>query len=99
MLIVANRIYVSPGHEEDFEARFRGRAHLVDQSEGFIRNEVLKPITQGAPYVVMTHWRDRASFEAWTKSTAFGEAHRNLPPPDMFSRPNEFEMYETLESP
>jgi heme-degrading monooxygenase HmoA len=97
MIVVANRIYVSPGYEEAFEARFKGRARLVDQAAGFVRNEVLRPLKAGAPYIVMTHWADEASFRAWTESGAFREAHANPPPGDMFSRPNEFEMHEVLE--
>ena len=40
MIVVTNCIPVAQGHEIDFEDRFRNRVHLVDQSPGFIRNEV-----------------------------------------------------------
>ena len=96
MVVVANRIYVTKGQEEAFESRFRGRAHLVDDSPGFIRNEVLRPLTEGAPYVVMTHWDSEESFRAWTQSDAFRQAHANRAPSEMFSRPNEFEMHSVL---
>ena len=43
MIVVTNRIPVAEGHEEDFEDRFSKRVHLVDQSPGFIRNEVHRP--------------------------------------------------------
>ncbi|NIV75302.1 MAG: antibiotic biosynthesis monooxygenase, partial [Gammaproteobacteria bacterium] len=43
MIVVTNRIPVAAGHEIDFEERFRNRAHLIDQSPGFIRNEVHRP--------------------------------------------------------
>ena len=42
-VIVTNRIPVAEGHQIDFETRFKTRAHLVDQSPGFIRNEVHRP--------------------------------------------------------
>ncbi len=96
MVVVANRIFVAAGHEADFEARFRGRAHLVDRAPGFVRNEVLCPVTEGAPYVVMTHWEDEASFRAWTASAAFREAHGQRAPSDMFAQPNQFEMHTVL---
>ena len=38
MFIVTNRIPVAAGHEEDFEERFRNRAHLIDQHPGFVKN-------------------------------------------------------------
>ena len=34
---------MAEGHEIDFEDRFRKRVHLVDQSPGFVRNEVHRP--------------------------------------------------------
>ena len=43
MIVVTNRIPVAQGHEIDFEDRFRKRLHLVDESPGFIRNEVHRP--------------------------------------------------------
>ena len=43
MIVVTNRIPVASGHEIDFEDRFKNRVHLVDQSPGFIRNEVHRP--------------------------------------------------------
>lgn len=98
MIVVANRIFVAEGMEEAFEQRFHGRAHLVDQAPGFIRNEVLRPLQAQAPYVVLTHWRDRESFEDWVKSPAFREAHQNTPPAAMFRQGNLFEMHEVVQS-
>ncbi|MBW2463512.1 MAG: antibiotic biosynthesis monooxygenase, partial [Deltaproteobacteria bacterium] len=43
MIVVTNRIPVAPGWEEKFEERFHKRAHLVDESPGFMRNEVHRP--------------------------------------------------------
>jgi heme-degrading monooxygenase HmoA len=98
VIVVANRIFVAKGHEAAFEARFRDRARLVDETPGFVRNEVLRPRTEGAPYVVMTHWMDEVSFRAWTESPAFREAHANRAPSEMFSAPNQFEMHEVLDA-
>lgn len=97
MIVVANRIYVASGSEEAFERRFRDRPRLVDQAAGFVRNEVLRPVSEGTPYVVLTHWRDEACFRAWTESPAFRAAHGEPRPPEgMFSKPNVFEMHEVL---
>ena len=43
MIVVTNRIPVARGYESDFEDRFKRRVHLVDQSPGFLRNEVHRP--------------------------------------------------------
>ena len=96
MIVVSNRIQVSKGHEKEFEARFEGRAKLVENMSGFVRLEVLRPL-QSDCYVVLTHWQDEASFRAWTESAEFKEAHRNRPPSDMFAGPNVFEMHEVIQ--
>ena len=96
MIAVSNRIQVAKGHEKDFEARFAGRARLVENMPGFVRLEILRPI-QGDCYIVLTHWQDEASFRAWTDSAEFTEAHRNRPPAEIFAGPNVFEMHEVIQ--
>ena len=113
MIVVTNRIPVSRGHEIDFEDRFKRRVHLVDQSPGFVRNEVHRPkpmkLDHGsgtwAPdhkgqgyYEVKTWWRSFEDFVAWTKSPAFAEAHSSRPPAGMFAGPNVLEVHEVLTS-
>lgn len=113
MIVVTNRIPVAKGHEIDFEDRFRRRAHLVDQSPGFVRNEVHRPRpmrfdresgtwvedpeAQGH-YEVKTWWRSFEDFVAWTKSDFFKEAHKDRPPSEMFAGPNVLEVHEVFTS-
>ena len=113
MVVVTNRIPVAAGHEIDFEERFRERAHLVDRSPGFIRNEVHRPRpmkldhqtgtwiedpSQEGYYEVKTWWRSFEDYVAWTKSPAFAEAHGNRPPKEMFRGPNVLEIHEVVTS-
>ena len=111
MFVVTNRIPVAEGHEIDFEDRFRKRVHLVDQSPGFVRNEVHRPkpvkfdhetgtwrddpSAQGY-YEVKTWWRSFEDFIAWTKSAEFAEAHKNRAPKEMFSGPSELVVHEVF---
>lgn len=111
LVCVTNRIPVSAGHEIDFEDRFRRRVHLVDQSPGFVRNEVHRPRpmkfdkeagtfvddpeSEGV-YEVKTWWTSMDAFVAWTNSEAFREAHRDRPPKEMFRGPNELEIHEVF---
>ena len=87
MIVVSNRIQVAQGREKDFEARFAGRAGLVEKMPGFVRLEVLRPIKSDY-YVVLTHWENEKSFRAWTESPEFREAHSNRPPAEIFSGPS-----------
>ncbi len=110
MFVVTNRIPVTAGHEADFEERFRKRAHLIDQSPGFINNFVLRPVTRrfdhssGAwvdtkdqsYYLVQTWWKSEDDFWAWTRSESFRAAHSNRPPAEMFAGPNVLEIHEVI---
>lgn len=110
MIIVTNRIPVARGHEADFEDRFRRRAQLIDQSPGFIKNLVLRPVqrrfshqsgqweetTEQGFYLVQTYWESEQAFWDWTKSESFRAAHSNRPPAEMFAGPNVLEIHEVV---
>jgi heme-degrading monooxygenase HmoA len=96
VIVVSNRIQVGKGHEAEFEKRFEGRARLVENMPGFVRLEILRPI-KGDYYIVLTHWKDEASFRAWTDSAEFKEAHSNRPPAEIFAGPAVFEMHEVIQ--
>jgi len=98
MITVANRIFVHPDHAEAFEERFRTRAGMVDTMPGFIKNEVLRPLAEGDPYVVLTYWESKAEFEAWTSSDAFrqGHARSGSLPREAFTAPNKLEIHEVI---
>lgn len=57
------------------EARFAGRAGLVEQAPGFERFELLRPVEGTGRYLVYTRWRSREDFEAWTQSAQFSRGH------------------------
>lgn len=112
-VIVTNRIPVNEAHAIDFEERFKQRVHLVDQSPGFIRNEVHRPrpvrfdraTGEWLPdpenpgyYEVKTWWRSMDDFVAWTRSEFFRLAHANRPPKDMFRGPSEIVVHEIVTS-
>jgi heme-degrading monooxygenase HmoA len=75
MITVANRLYVKPEFADAFEKVFRERAGLVDKMDGFISNQVLRPVNEGDPYVVFTTWNSRQDFLNWIRSDAFVKGH------------------------
>ena len=108
MIIVTNRIPVSEGFEEEFEERFRNRAHLIDQSPGFVKNLILRPVKrrfdhstgdwkeseEQGYYLVQTYWESEQAFWDWTSSESFRKAHSNRPPAEMFAGPNVLEIHD-----
>ncbi|HET7089521.1 MAG TPA: antibiotic biosynthesis monooxygenase [Anaerolineae bacterium] len=93
MIVVANRIRVTPGFEAEFEQRFAERESLLRDEPGFIRNLVLRPVKSDV-YVVMTFWQDLAAFERWTQSESFRQSHARSTPSGMFAAPNVLEIHD-----
>ncbi len=108
MIVVTNRIPVADGYEEEFEERFRNRAHLIDESPGFVKNQILRPVQrrfdhqtgewkdseEQGYYLVQTYWESEQAFWDWTNSESFRAAHSNRPPAEMFAGPNVLEIHE-----
>ena len=74
--IKINALTVPPGAGDELARRFAARAGAVDGAEGFEGFELLKPTDERTTWLVVTRWRDDASFEAWTKSAAFAHGHQ-----------------------
>ena len=98
MITVANRIYVAPEYQGEFEERFRNRARLVDGMPGFISNQVLRPVNDGDPYVVFTLWESRKDFENWVESEEFrkGHAQSGTMSKEAFTQSNKLELHEVF---
>ncbi|HYZ91149.1 MAG TPA: antibiotic biosynthesis monooxygenase [Actinomycetota bacterium] len=73
--VVMNVVDVPEDRQEEFERRFANRAAQVQGSPGFEAFELLKPET-GGKYIVYTRWTSKDDFEAWLRSPAFAEGHR-----------------------
>ena len=98
MIYTANRIPVNPDHATAFEERFKHRASLVDAMPGFVSNQVLRPLTEGAPYIVLTQWESMEHFRAWVDSPAFkqGHARSGSLPADAFTGRSQLEIHEVV---
>ena len=77
--IAMNRFQISPGHEQAFEQVWLNRQSRLSSVEGFRDFVLLKgPTTETHTlYASHTEWESHAAFEAWTRSEAFRDAHKN----------------------
>jgi heme-degrading monooxygenase HmoA len=112
MFVVTNRIPVAEAFEAEFEDRFRKRAHLIDRSPGFVKNEILRPVrrrfdhatggwketAEQGYYLVQTTWESEQAFWDWTRSESFRIAHSNRPPAEMFAGANVLEIHEIIQT-
>ena len=75
-IIRINAITVPAEAGDELAHRFAARAGAVDGADGFEGFELLKPTDGRTQWLVVTRWRDEASFEAWVASPAFAQGHR-----------------------
>ena len=76
-VIKINAITVAADSGDELAKRFAARAGAVDDQDGFEGFELLKPTDDRTTWLVVTRWRDEASFQAWLSSPAFGHGHRS----------------------
>ena len=74
-IIKINAITVPEGAGDEVARRFAERAGAVDNQEGFEGFELLRPTDDRTTWLVVTRWRDEASFAAWVGSPAFAHGH------------------------
>ena len=96
MFVVSNRVFVAPDFAAQFEERFRKRAGQIDRQAGFVSLNILRPASEGAPYVVQTVWEDQRAFKAWIGSEDFKLAHSNPMPKEAFKADGALEQHEII---
>jgi len=65
-VIKINAITVSPDSGDELAKRFAARAGAIDNQDGFEGFELLRPTDERTTWLVVTRWRDDASFKAWS---------------------------------
>lgn len=75
-VIKINALTVPAEMGDEVARRFAARAGAVDGHDGFEGFELLKPADERTTWLVVTRWRDDASFEAWRNSASFAHGHR-----------------------
>lgn len=74
--VAVNYITCQPGYAERFECLFCSRAKMIDQMPGFLGMQVLRADGSDEPYLIVSYWAEKASFNAWVGSPEFVEGHK-----------------------
>lgn len=74
-VIKINAITVPADDGDELARRFAARAGAVDDQDGFEGFELLQPTDGRTTWLVVTRWRDEASFDAWRTGPAFSRGH------------------------
>ncbi len=73
-MVKINAIEVPEGTGPELEKRFAARLHSVDNQEGFLGFELLRPVAGETRYFVYTKWETEEHYQAWAGGPA-REAH------------------------
>lgn len=79
MFLSVSRFTVANDLDEAVRDAFRNRPHMVDSAPGFIRMEVANSSDNPKDFWLLTWWQDDDSFNAWHRSHAYQESHRDIP--------------------
>jgi len=74
-IVKINAITIPEGMGEQLEARFAGRAKMVEQFDGFEDFQLLRPTEGESRYFVYTRWASEAAFQNWMQSQDFNRGH------------------------
>jgi heme-degrading monooxygenase HmoA len=96
--VVMNVIDVPAERRDEFESRFAARAARVKEASGFEAFELLKPADDQTRYIVYTRWTSKDDFDAWVRSPAFAEGHRQHAAHGPVSQTSETWAFDVLEA-
>ncbi|MGA2804612.1 MAG: antibiotic biosynthesis monooxygenase [Acidimicrobiales bacterium] len=74
-VVKINALTVPADSGDELAWRFAARVGAVDTERGFEGFELLRPTDGRNRWLVVTRWKDEASFEAWVTSPAFAHGH------------------------
>src|ERR1700751_5421117 len=74
-VVKINAITVPADAGDEIARRFAARAGAGDDAEGFEGFQLLRPTDERTAWLVVTRWRDEASFDAWRNAPSFETAH------------------------
>ncbi len=80
MYVSLSRLRINERGAPGLIAAFRARAHLVDDVDGFIDLQVWQSDRDAGELVMVSRWRDRASFTAYMRSEAHATSHDRIDP-------------------
>lgn len=98
--LTMNRFRVKLGREAEFEQVWTRRDSHLKTVDGFVAFHLLKGEAKDGHRLYASHtmWRDRAAFEAWTRSEAFRAAHKGAKGnADLYEGPPELEIFESVQ--
>jgi heme oxygenase (mycobilin-producing) len=79
MYVSMSRLRVEPERVDELVRAFRNRLGAVDRFDGFTHLEVWRSDRDPGEVLMVSRWRDRASFTAYMRSAAHKQSHDRIP--------------------
>jgi heme-degrading monooxygenase HmoA len=80
MYVSLSRLRVPEYAAPELIAAFRGRAHLVEDADGFVDLQVWQSDRDAGEIVMVSRWRDRDAFKEYMRSEAHAISHGRIDP-------------------
>ena len=79
MYVVVSKFRVANNMSQEVLSAFQNRPHKVDDEEGFIRMEVMRPVGVPEEFWLITHWNNKESWGNWYHSHSYKGSHKGIP--------------------
>jgi len=79
MFVALSKFTIANGMTEAVKTAFKNRPHLVDDSGGFLRMDVISPHDNPDEIWLLTYWQDETSYQRWHHSPAHQASHQGIP--------------------
>lgn len=79
MFIALSKFVIANDMASEVKIAFKNRPHLVENSSGFIRLEVLSPRENPNEIWLLTYWNSEQSYQSWHHSEVYQQSHQQMP--------------------
>ena len=79
MFIAISQFTIANDKTDEVKQAFRNRPHLVDDTAGFLRMEVISSRELPCEIWLMTYWESENAFSTWHHSHLYRESHKGIP--------------------
>ena len=79
LFVALSKFEIANDMQAEVRAAFVNRPHLVDDTPGFVRMDVISPMQNPNEIWLITYWTDEASYRAWHRGHVYQESHRGIP--------------------
>lgn len=79
MFIALSKFVVANGMTDAVKKAFVERPHMVDDTDGYIKMDVISPLKNPDEIWLITYWTEEEKFKAWHKGHTYKSSHGNIP--------------------